>query len=78
MLQPRDVSVGDEVTCDYSINVTGGDVWPCYCGATRCRGQVVGDYFQLPREVQREYAPYLADWFVRRHREALRVAGIVP
>ena len=68
---------GEEITCDYSINVTGGDAWPCHCGAARCRGQVVGDYFQLPAELQREYAPYLADWFVRRHRVVLREAGIV-
>jgi SET domain-containing protein len=73
----RDIRVGEEITCDYSINLTGGDVWPCHCGATRCRGQVVGDYFQLPPDVQREYAPCLADWFVRRHGEALRAAGIL-
>jgi SET domain-containing protein len=74
----RDIRAGEEITCDYSINVTGGDVWPCNCGAARCRGQVVGDYFQLSRDLQREYAPYLADWFVRRHREALRAAGVMP
>jgi SET domain-containing protein len=72
----RHIRVGEEITCDYSINVTGGDAWPCRCGAARCRGQTVGDYFQLPLELQREYASYLADWFVRRHHEALRAAGI--
>jgi hypothetical protein len=73
----RDIRTGEEITCDYSINLTGGDVWPCHCGAARCRGQVAGDYFQLPRELQREYVSYLADWFVGRHREALRAAGLV-
>jgi len=73
----RPIKVGDEVTCDYSINVTGGDAWPCHCGAARCRGHVAGDYFQLPPEVQQEYEPYLAAWFVRRHREPLRAAGIL-
>jgi SET domain-containing protein len=74
----RDIRVGEEITCDYAINITGGDVWPCHCGTTRCRRRVVGDYFQLPREVQREYAPHLADWFRRKHGEALRMAGIEP
>lgn len=70
------VQVGEEITCDYSINLTGGDAWSRRCGAAPCRGTVVGDYFQLPPGLQREYAPYLADWFVRRHAGALRAAGI--
>ena len=73
----RPIGRGEEITCDYSINLTAGDTWPCRCGATRCRGQVVGDFFQLPHELQREYAPYLAEWFLRRHREALRAAGVI-
>ena len=28
----RDIAAGDEVTCDYNINVTGGDAWECQCG----------------------------------------------
>ena len=65
----RDIAVGDEITCDYSINLTGGDTWPCHCGATRCRGSVTGDFFGLPEALQREYRPLLADWFVRSHRD---------
>lgn len=61
------VAAGAEITCDYSVNLTGGSAWPCHCGAARCRGTVVGDFFQLPPELQREYRPLLADWFVRRH-----------
>lgn len=74
----RPIGTGEEITCDYSINLTAGDAWPCHCGAARCRGQVVGDYFRLPPEIQREYAPHLADWFVRRHRDSLRAAGGAP
>lgn len=67
----RDIASGDEITCDYSLNVTGGDSWPCRCGAARCRGTVTGDFFQLPEMLQREYCPYLAPWFIRPHRERL-------
>jgi len=67
----RDIHTGEEITCDYSINLTGGSSWPCHCGAPRCRRTVVGDFFALPPAIQREYRPLLADWFVRRHSERL-------
>ena len=67
----RHIASGNEITCDYNLNITGGTSWPCQCGAARCRGETVGDFFKLPFEIQREYRPLLADWFLRRHREAL-------
>jgi len=70
----REVAAGDEVTCDYNINITDGTAWPCRCGAARCRGEVAGDFFHLPTQWQRGYRPLLAEWFVRRHRE--RVAEL--
>lgn len=70
----RDVAAGEEITCDYNINITDGTAWSCRCGAARCRGQVAGDFFRLPTEWQRDYRPFLAEWFVRRHRE--RVAAL--
>jgi SET domain-containing protein len=63
----RHIAAGEELTCDYNINITGGTAWPCHCGAARCRGTTTGDFFLLPPEIQREYLPLLADWFVRRH-----------
>ena len=74
----RDIPGGDEVTCDYNINITGGTAWPCRCGAPRCSGTVVGDFFLLPAAIQREYRPLLAEWFVRRHRERLAASGKLP
>jgi SET domain-containing protein len=70
----REIASGDEITCDYNINIADGTAWPCKCGAARCRGEVVGDFFHLPMQWQREYRPLLAQWFVRRHRE--RVAEL--
>ena len=67
----RDIHPGEEITCDYSINLTDGSSWPCYCGVPRCRGTVVGDFFRLPSAIQLEYRPLLAGWFVRRHAERL-------
>ena len=70
----RALATGDEITCDYNINIAGGTCWPCYCGAARCRGEAIGDFFRLPIEIQHEYRPLLADWFVRRHMD--RVAAL--
>jgi len=67
----RPIARGDEITCDYNINISGGTAWPCHCGAARCLGTTVGDFFRLPLAVQREYRPLLASWFVRRHADAL-------
>ena len=67
----RAIAPGEEITCDYAVNLVGGSAWPCRCGAPRCRGTVVGDFFALPAELQREYRPLLAPWFVRRHRERI-------
>ncbi len=67
----REIAAGEEITCDYNVNIVEGTAWPCRCGAARCQGEVVGDFFRLPVEWQREYRPLLAEWFVRRHRERL-------
>ncbi len=70
----RPIAAGEELTCDYNINITGGSAWPCHCGSARCRGTTTGDFFLLPEDIQREYLPLLADWFVRHHAE--RVARL--
>jgi hypothetical protein len=67
----REIAAGEEITCDYNINIAEGTAWPCRCGAARCRGEVVGGFFRLPTARQREYRPFLARWFVDRHRERL-------
>jgi hypothetical protein len=65
----RNIRAREEITLDYNINITGGTAWPCRCRSTRCRGEVAGDFFGLPREWQREYRPFLASWFVERNRD---------
>ncbi len=72
----RDIAAGEEITCDYNINTTGGTGWPCACGGARCTGRVAGDFFLLPVERQQEYRPLLAEWFVRLNRERLDAAGL--
>jgi len=68
----RDIRAGEEITVDYNINISEGTSWPCRCGSPRCRGEVAGDFFRLPKKWQLEYRPYLASWFVERHRVRVR------
>jgi hypothetical protein len=74
----RAIAANEEITCDYNLNITGGTSWPCHCGAARCRGETLGDFFKLPPDIQREYRPLLADWFVRRHRVSLGLLNELP
>jgi len=70
----RDIATGEEITFDYNINTSGGNSWPCHCGAARCRGESVGDFFSLSKQQQREYRPILAEWFVKKH--SARIAAL--
>jgi SET domain-containing protein len=74
----RAVVADEEITIDYNVNISGGTAWPCHCGSSRCSGTVVGDFFLLAPERQREYRPLLADWFVRRHAARLGVSNESP
>jgi SET domain-containing protein len=67
----REIEAGCELTLDYLINNPGGDRWPCHCGAPRCRGETAHSFFTLPEELQREYLPLLAPWFLRRYSQQL-------
>jgi len=77
LMARRDIAADGEITVDYNINITGGTAWPCRCGAARCRGTVAGDFFRVPLDIQREYRPFLAEWFVRTHRDRLRELGLI-
>ena len=70
----REIGAGEEITFDYNVNTSGGSTWPCSCGAARCLGTTVGDYFRLPLDRQIEYLPLLADWFIAKHRD--RIAAL--
>ncbi len=74
----RDIAPGEEITFDYNINLTGGTPIPCNCGTERCHGVIFGDFFALPKAIQREYRPLLAHWFVRRYRHLIEALDADP
>ena len=63
----REIAPSEEITVDYLINNPGGDSWECQCGSARCRGKTAASFFDLPTDIQREYYPLLAPWFLRQH-----------
>ena len=63
----RAIEAHCELCLDYLINNEGGDSWSCNCGAARCRGKTGYSFLTLPEELQREYLPLLAPWFVERY-----------
>lgn len=63
----RPIAANEELRVDYLINNSGGNSWPCNCGAARCREMTGVSFFTLPLDQQREYLPLLADWFIARH-----------
>ncbi|HEV2708370.1 MAG TPA: SET domain-containing protein-lysine N-methyltransferase [Pyrinomonadaceae bacterium] len=65
----KPIKAGEELTYDYIIDCHGGIVWQCSCGSSLCRGTIVSSFFELPRELQREYLPLLNEWFIEEHRE---------
>lgn len=68
----RDIRVGEEVTYDYAIN--GDYSWgaECKCGALNCRGIVNPNFWELPRDRQIEYLPYLDNWFVEKYKDRVK------
>lgn len=65
------IAIGEEITVDYLVNNAGGDSWKCDCSAARCRGMTATSFFDLPLEIQREYRPLLAEWFVSTYADRL-------
>lgn len=68
VLALRDISVGEEVTCDYAINASGGAVMDCRCGAGTCRQRHTPVFFALPVQMQLERLPFLDPWFASIHK----------
>ena len=66
--------MGDELTWDYALNIW--EEWigplPCHCGAENCRRIIRGNYFTLPREIQRRYLPLLDEPFKKRFAKEIR------
>lgn len=71
VIAKRDIAMGDEITYDYAINGENAGTFPCKCGSKICRGTYIGNFFELPIAKQKEYLPFLDDWFRNKYKEKL-------
>jgi len=67
----RGIKNEEEITFDYSINGYNDGTFGCRCGSKNCRGIYQGNFFKLPKLLQKKYLPYLDDWFVEQHKEKI-------
>jgi len=67
----RNILKGEEITYDYSINGDNEGTFICKCGSYRCRKIYYGSFFKLPTHLQKEYLPYLEDWFIKQHQQKI-------
>ncbi len=67
----KPIKKGEEIRYDYSLE--GIDEWKmeCKCGEKRCRKLVDGRFSKLPKDLQREYIPYLPTWFKKTFKKRL-------
>jgi hypothetical protein len=65
----RDIEKGEEIVGDYSINGYNEGTFKCRCGSENCRVVYQGNFFKLPKTLQKKYLPYLDDWFVEQFKD---------
>lgn len=68
----KNIKKGEEVTSDYSINGIGNWKMNCLCKSKNCRKIIYGDFFKLPKDIQKKYLPYLEDWFKKKFKDKLK------
>ncbi|MBI4035231.1 MAG: SET domain-containing protein-lysine N-methyltransferase [Candidatus Chisholmbacteria bacterium] len=68
----RNIRKGEEITYDYAINGYYESQDPCHCGAKNCRRVINCDFFQLPKQLQLKYLPYLDDWFTQKFTDKIQ------
>ena len=67
----RDIQKGEEIVGDYSINGHNEGTFKCHCGSENCRLVYQGNFFKLPKTLQKKYMPYLDDWFVKQFKDEI-------
>jgi uncharacterized protein len=74
----RNLRRGEELTWDYALNIW--EEWigpvPCHCGAENCRRIIQGNYFTLPKGIQRRYLPLLDEPFKKRFAQEIQALDL--
>jgi SET domain-containing protein len=67
----KDISKGEEIVGDYSINGHNEGTFECRCRSRNCRVVYRGNFFKLPKALQKKYLSYLDDWFVEQYKDEI-------
>ena len=67
----RDIQKEEEIVGDYSINGYNEGTFKCRCGSENCRVVYQGNFFKLPKTLQKKYLPYLDDWFLKQFKDKI-------
>lgn len=67
VLAMKEIKAAEELFFDYRIGGYGEFTWECHCSAPTCSKICHIDFFKLPLEKQKEYLPYLDEWFLKTH-----------
>lgn len=74
----KPIKKGEEITKDYTLEavdqIDSKNPWvlDCKCGSKNCRRKVIGDFFKLPKKIQKEKLPYLPTWVKRKYRQRIK------
>jgi hypothetical protein len=73
----KHIKKGEEITVDYTLGAPDqidNETWTlkCKCGSKNCRGTITGNFFKLPKELQKEKLRYLPTYTRRKYKERLR------
>ena len=67
----RDIRAGEEITIDYRLNALDDWEMRCACPGYNAPHVVIGNFFALPADLQRQYVPYAPPFvqqeYVRRY-----------
>ncbi len=58
----RDIKKNEEITYDYSIDAKDSWKMKCLCKNKNCRKIIYGNYFKLPKSLQKKYWSLMPTW----------------
>lgn len=67
----KNIKEGEELAFDYCLNAVDDWKMQCHCKSKDCRKTVVGNFFELPKETQSRYLPFVDNWFRKEYKKEL-------
>jgi len=78
LIAKKPIKKGEEITKDYQMaamdQIDNKEGWEmkCECGSKKCRKIIRGDFFKLPKRIQKGKLSYLPNWIKRKYRDRIK------